>query len=146
MNIDGKWLTETEATAYVRELKQRISTLEDLNDRLMKENGKLEKQLEVVQTAKGIGDMQIAHYENDWKNTVGAIAVSEIERLRTENKKAKELLKAAVEDMKDILSSASGCRCCKGEEAASCAYIKCWTWRYEDKALALIGEDGDINA
>ena len=57
----------------------------------------------------------------------------------TELKEAKRLLKAAVEDMKDVVSSDSGCRCCKGEEAASCAYIKCWTWRYADEALALIG-------
>lgn len=57
----------------------------------------------------------------------------------------KRLLKAAVEDMKDVVSSDCGCRCCKGEQAASCAYIKCWTWRYAAEALALIGEEGEEN-
>ena len=58
-----------------------------------------------------------------------------------ELKEAKRLLKAAMEDMKDVVSSDSGCRCCKGEEAASCAYIKCWTWRYADEAMKLLEEE-----
>lgn len=96
MNINGKWYTETEASVYMAELEKHVSTLENLNDRLLEANDKLEKQLEAVQTAKGIDDMQIAHYENDWKNTIGAKAVNEIERLRTENRRIKEQIEQLI--------------------------------------------------
>lgn len=148
MKIDGKWLTETEATAYVRELKQRISTLEELNDRLTEENGKLEKQLEVVQTAKGIDDMQIAHYDDDLKPKTGMRAVAEIERLRTENKKAKELLKAAVEDFSYIGSTGTciggNCERCPLEGEKQNSRYACTNWKHADEALALIGEDTNV--
>ena len=58
-----------------------------------------------------------------------------------ELREAKRLLKLAVEDINDVVSSDSACRCCKGEEAASCAYIKCWTWRYADEAKKLLKEN-----
>ena len=60
----------------------------------------------------------------------------------TELKEAKRLLKAAVEDLEELHSEADcSCNCCKGEKAESCLFIKCWTWRYADEALKLIGDD-----
>lgn len=101
---------------------------------------------------------QLAEWLTELKDLkeVNEVLMNECDRLIKEKgellKKAeqiaeyKRLLKAAVEDMKDIVSSDIGCRCCKGEQAASCVYIKCWTWRYADEALALIGEEGGNNA
>lgn len=52
----------------------------------------------------------------------------------------KRLLKLAVEDLEELHSEADcSCNCCKGEKAESCQFIKCWTWRYADEALKLIG-------
>lgn len=52
----------------------------------------------------------------------------------------KRLLKLAVEDLEELHSEADcSCNCYKGEKAESCQFIKCWTWRYADEALKLIG-------
>lgn len=101
------------------EVKAYIHKLEELNAEIRAEADRVLRENTVLREKQESADRQIAEY--------------------------KRLLKAAVEDMKDVVSSDSGCRCCKGEQAASCAYIKCWTWRYADEALALIGEDGDTN-
>ena len=80
-----------------------------------------------------------AELESKHWNECGQIA-----RYDDELRKAKELLKAAVEDM----NKEADCGIClhdnDGEcpiEVASCKF----KWRYADEALALIGEDGEQN-
>lgn len=63
MNINGKWYTETELAAYVKELEAKVAELEDKHHN---ECG------------------QIAHYSD-------------------ENAKMKELLRNAMEDIKDCI-------------------------------------------
>lgn len=111
MNINGKWYTETELQAYVKELESRISELEDKH---FSECG------------------QVAHYSD-------------------ENAKMKELLKAAVEDIHELLcdkknldGNEQSCNICSYIEWCPCCK-KCIiredkrNWRYADEALALIG-------
>lgn len=63
-----------------------------------------------------------------------------------ELREAKRLLKLAVEDLEELHSEADcSCNCCKGEKAESCQFIKCWTWRYADEALKLIGGSENEN-
>ena len=139
------------------ELEACVAELEGLNDRLVKENEKLEKQIEIVQTDKEVDDIQIAHYDDDLKRKTGLRAVAEIERLRAENKKAKELLKAAVEDIAYALHSFDTCKVCalrsyddEGEafcpavDDTNCGEIR--KWQHADEALALIGEDINVPA
>jgi len=87
---------------------------------------------------------QLAEWLTDYKGLRAEIIDLRlyVQMLEEYREKAKRLLKVAVEDMKDVVSSDCGCRCCKGEQAASCAYIKCWTWRYADEALAPINGFG----
>ena len=141
------------------ELEACVAELEGLNDRLVKENEKLEKHIEIVQTDKEVDDIQIAHYDDDLKRKTGLRAVAEIERLRAENKKAKELLKAANKDIFDMLTERFGtlCEFCKwyNKDDADCASPRngsgSWCceyggWRREGEALALIGEDINVPA
>lgn len=90
------------------------------------------------------------------RNSIGAVklkdmkdAVKLLQELNTENDQltsqlteAKKLLKLAIEDLEELHSEADcSCNCCKGEKAESCQFIKCWTWRYADEALKLIGDE-----
>lgn len=93
MYIDGKWLTETETNAYVRELKAKAEKFD----------------------------------------------------------KAKELLKAAIEDMTGM-QFGEECKVCSKKllphecpihNNVACILEKDFKWRYADEALALIGEEGD---
>ena len=150
MNINGRFMSEPETQAYINSLLTRIAELEacvaeleGLNDRLVKENEKLEKQIEIVQTDKEVDDIQIAHYDDDLKRKTGLRAVAEIERLRAENKKAKELLKEA-------LIIAKNCHFCDERYCDICKNFGCewggdyFEWEHADEALALIGEDINV--
>lgn len=73
---------------------------------------------------------------------------------KKELKEAKRLLKAAVEDFKEINSDILTCKYCKWYSAENdeCTFIpddtpceKICGWKHEGEALALIGEDGDTN-
>ena len=139
------------------ELEACVAELEGLNDRLVKENEKLEKHIEIVQTDKEVDDIQIAHYDDDLKRKTGLRAVAEIERLRAENKKAKELLKAAVEDIQQLniltVDGEGGCLIEKQVEMETCLECPLNTgnahicgWRHRVEALALIGEDINVPA
>ena len=73
----------------------------------------------------------------------------------TELKEAKQLLKAAVEDFKEINSDILTCKYCKwySAETDECAYYPEDTpceqicgWKHEGEALKLIGEDEDENS
>ena len=65
----------------------------------------------------------------------------------TELKEARRLLKWAVEGFRKLGASLNNDGECDGD----CLYCpinnhgNCLKWEYEDKALALIGEDGDTN-
>lgn len=102
---------------------------------------------------------QLAEWLTDYKelkNSIGAVKLKDMEEavrllqeLNTENDQltsqlteAKKLLKLAIEDLEELHSEADcSCNCCKGEKAESCQFIKCWTWRYTDEALKLIGDE-----
>lgn len=73
----------------------------------------------------------------------------------TELKEAKRLLKAAVEDFKEINSDILTCKYCRwySEEIDECTYYPEDTpceqicgWKHEVEALKLIGEDEDENS
>lgn len=114
MNINGKWYTEPQIEAYVRELESKVAELEDKH---WNECG------------------QIAHYSDELR-------------------KAKELLKAAVEDFAKLdIGNTKNKNCMMPEmDCANCPLSwdsvddrvePCHSWRYTTEALALIGEDGD---
>ncbi|MBP5431044.1 hypothetical protein [Ruminococcus sp.] len=95
---------------------------------LEKRNAELEARIAELEDKHWNECRQIAHYDDELR-------------------KAKELLKAAVEDLEELHSEADcSCNCCKGEKAESCQFIKCWTWRYADEALKLIGGAEDENS
>lgn len=58
-------------------------------------------------------------------------------------KKAKRLLKAAVESMTE--SCSKDCHSCANKHHRCCEDDVCYKWEHEDEALALIGEDGEKN-
>ena len=131
MNINGKWYSETELAAYVKELESRISELEDKHHNEC---------------------AQIAHYDDELKELkeifskvdTGAIKPKDYLDLLCEWSKMKELLKAAVED----INAAEACDTCEYYpviNGAECQKDDCYKWRYADDALALIGKDGEQN-
>lgn len=113
-------LENGELTALLEELKElreENKVLTSECDRLIKEKG------ELLSKVSGGDELRICQLEEQFE-------------------KAKRLLKAAVEDLEELHSEADcSCNCCKGEKAESCQFIKCWTWRYADEALKLIGGD-----
>ena len=82
-----------------------------------------------------------------------------IRELMDELKEAKWLLKAAVEDNKNVLTENFGdicqfckhgsnptAQCCKPHNGSGSWCCENAEWRYADEALALIGEEGENNA
>ena len=72
-----------------------------------------------------------------------------IKELQVENRKAKELLKAAVETINEY--ACGFCMICKNHDNnegccmldKGCQDNDNWQWALKDKALAIIGEDGE---
>ena len=65
----------------------------------------------------------------------------------TELKEAKRLLKAAAKIAKNLPCDDDNCgECIHNDNGYVCSEYECFEWRYADEALALIGEEGDINA
>lgn len=90
---------------------------------LEKRNAELEAKVAELEDKHWNECRQIAHYEDELR-------------------KAKELLKAAVED----INAAEACDTCEYYPVINsdmCQKDDCYKWRYADEALALIGEDGD---
>ncbi|MBQ9898538.1 MAG: hypothetical protein IJM44_03675 [Ruminococcus sp.] len=113
MNINGKWYTETELAAYIKELEEK------LHDRDLEADN---------------GARQIAHYDDELR-------------------RAKELLKAAVEDIKYLINHAErngkACDRCKYGNEMYCYADDCSNdakWQHEDEALALIEGGRDVYA
>lgn len=98
-------------------LNEQVEELQQANSKLTAEKESLEKRLEELQIAKAVDDAMIAQYDDDLKTRLGMRAVAEIERLREENTKLKELLRKAVEDFPDLTDM----------------------WRYAVETLKLIG-------
>lgn len=123
----GRWL-------IAPEIKALLSKLEDLNkelrsgaDRVLRENAELRAKVESA-------NRQIAEYDDELR-------------------KAKKLLKVAVEDMTGM-QFGEECKVCSKKllpnecpihNNAACILEKDFKWRYAAEALALIGEDGDQN-
>ena len=109
----------------------------------------LEKRLEIAEAENTELKAHIAELESKHWNECGQIA-----HYDDELRKAKRLLKAAVEDFHDVLTSQikitnhTLCQKCKYYLNCNCK-DKCLArydlkqWRYADEAFALIGEDGD---
>ncbi|HRR76959.1 MAG TPA: hypothetical protein P5191_09145 [Ruminococcus sp.] len=92
---------------------------------LEKRNAELEARIAELEDKHWNECRQIAHYEDELR-------------------KAKELLKAAVED----INAAEACDTCEYYPVINsdmCQKDDCYKWRYADEALALIGEDGEQN-
>ena len=128
---------------------------------LYEENQRLKGRIKELEEKHFSECGQIAHYDDELK------AVEEIARrtaewgktspvdfldLLDENAKMKELLKAAVDDVRYCMRSYDPCEVCALlEENGECAAAddddcgEKYKWRYEAEALALIGEDGDTN-
>lgn len=115
MNINGRFMSEPEAQAYINSLLARIAELEERHYNEC---------------------AQIAHYDDELR-------------------RAKELLKAAVEDIQQLniltVDGEGGCLIEKQVEMETCLECPLNTgnahicgWRHRVEALALIGED--INA
>ena len=97
---------------------------------LYEENQKLKARVAELEAQHFSECAQIAHYDDELK-------------------KAKRLLKAAVEDINvlgieldsncELCGFRLGCEECPLHRAG----INCRCWKHQDEALALIGEDGD---
>lgn len=62
-----------------------------------------------------------------------------------ELKEAKRLLKAAAKIAKNLPCDDDNCgECVHNDNGYVCSEYECFEWRYADEALALIGEDGDV--
>jgi len=105
---------------------------------LYEENQRLKARIEELESKHHNECGQIAHYSDELS-------------------KAKELLKAAVEDFAKLDRVNTKVRNCMipDMDCADCplswdsvddSVEPCHNWRYTDEALALIGKDGDINA
>lgn len=135
----GKTTVCRECAADHRQLAEWLIELKDLReenkvliqecDRLIKEKG------ELLSKVSGGDVLRICQLEDRLQ-----VELDNSHCLEIELAEAKRLLKAAVEDLEELHSEADcSCNCCKGEKAESCLFIKCWTWRYADEALKLIG-------
>ena len=101
-----------------------------------------------IKVAEQQNEKQLAEWLEELRELRGIVAASNVlakdalavDTLCKQILEYKRLLKLAVEDLEELHSEADcSCNCCKGEKAESCQFIKCWTWRYADEALKLIG-------
>lgn len=110
--------------------------------------GEHEQLLEWLRELKELRELYSAQTEG-----IGFLE-SDNKQLDERLKEAKRLLKAAVEDFKEINSDILTCKYCKWYSAENdeCTFIpddtpceKICGWKHEGEALALIGEEGENN-
>ncbi len=122
----GRWL-------IAPEIKALLDKLEDMNEELRSEADRVLRENTVLREKQESADRQIAEYDDELR-------------------KAKKLLRAAVEDIRHCMHYYDPCEVCSllGEdgECPTTDDDDCkekYKWCYEDEALALIGEEGDTN-
>ena len=165
MNINGKWYTETELAAYVKELEARVSELEDkhfsecgqiahYSDELNEVNSYagIIEDMATKQTISGMDKNAELRKAKELLKAAEEVARRTAEYgkaspvdfldLLDENAKLKELLKKAVEDFAligEVQSSPKPNLHPKRREYIRIIDVLFNNWRYADEVLALIG-------